>query len=77
MVKSRMPYTLKATQASVDTNCRINSLMAAMPISQTAFGTQAGKIYKKKRISNRNCYLDIELRERLKLVVPPAAEFAR
>ena len=38
------------------------------PITLTAFGKQAGKVYQKKRIDNRTAYLDIELRERLKLV---------
>ena len=42
------------------------------PISQTAFGKQAGKVYQKKRIDNRTAYLDIELKNRLKLVAAHA-----
>ena len=38
------------------------------PITLTAFGTIAGKLYEKRRIGNRMSYLDVELKERLKLV---------
>jgi len=38
------------------------------PITLTAFGTIAGKLYEKKRMGNRIAYLDIQLKERLKLV---------
>ena len=43
------------------------------PITQTAFGKQAGQIHHKKRIDNRTSYLDIELKNRLKLVAAPLA----
>ncbi|GBF25030.1 hypothetical protein MnTg02_00059 [bacterium MnTg02] len=38
------------------------------PITLTAFGTMAGKFYDKRRIGNRMSYLDIALKERVKLV---------